>query len=478
MIAPSAAKQPNVILLVMDSVRAANLSCYGYARPTTPHIDALAREGTLYEKAISVGCWTLPVHATLFTGLYPLNHGVTISRDALPSSYPTLAAQLKAHGYRTACFSNNPYIGRATGLGTGFDTLEELWTAVRPRGHRRTKMGRLIKYLEGYGAPAKPAIAMARSLQKARAMVKRRRNTRDSGAAGTNERIRRWLDHSSRAAGPFFMFVNYMECHEPYAPPSPYDRKFMPAQYSPWRVARLGTNKNVLAGGSETARRENLEILQALYDGELNYLDARLGELIADLRRRGLLDNTLLVVTADHGDSLGEHDQIGHRVSLFEQLVHVPLVIRWPERFAAGARVAEQVQLIDLHATLLDAAAVPLGERAGKGAQSLLGTAPGRRVAIAENTAPKAHGSILSRMVRTDRYKLIWNSNQRHELYDLHEDPAESRNLAQSHAETVAQLEQQLDAWRQSLEADNIQVAEAEYDEAVLARLRDLGYVD
>jgi arylsulfatase A-like enzyme len=471
----AAAHRPNIVLIVMDSVRASNLSCYGYHRPTTPQLDALAAESTLFMQAISVGCWTLPVHASLFTGLYPFNHGVNVSRDALPADCPTLAGQLQQHGYRTACFSNNPYISRATGLAAGFDVAEELWTLTRSRGHQRTRMGRLIKRLEGLGPAARPAIAVARSLQRARSVVKRRRPQRDSGASATNARIARWLSEARKDQRPFFLFANYMECHEPYNPPRPFDRKFMPARYTPWHVARVGNNKDVQSLASDEQRRERLEIIQALYDGELNYLDSQLGALVEEFKRQGVLDNTLFIVTADHGDSLGEHGQVGHRLALYEQLVHVPLLIRLPGRFAAGARDARQVQLIDLHATMLEAAGLPAAS--GTGSVSLLSGTP-RAVAIAENTAPKSLDNVVARMVRTDRYKYIWKSNQQHELYDLVNDPQESINLVEQEQAVAAHLAGELHSWQQSLSKQTIAVAEAEYDEAVLARLRDLGYVD
>ncbi|MCG8608767.1 sulfatase-like hydrolase/transferase [bacterium] len=129
--------RPNILFIVMDSVRAANLSCYGYHRHTTPQIDRLATDGTLFEQAISEGCWTLPVHASVFTGLYPINHGVTISKAALPNDRPTLASILRDSGYQTACFSNNAYITDATGWTRGFSHVEDIWRSTHPRGIKR-----------------------------------------------------------------------------------------------------------------------------------------------------------------------------------------------------------------------------------------------------------------------------------------------------------------------------------------------------
>jgi arylsulfatase A-like enzyme len=271
-------EQPNIILLVLDSVRAANLSCYGHGRPTTPNIDALAQQGTLFEEAISNGCWTLPVHASLFTGLYSLNHGLTTSKDALPEHHPTLARQLKKLGYQTASFSNNAYVSAVSGLTQGFDVVDDVWRVSNPRGIQRTKMGRLINYMGQFGRPARPLIGIARRMQRARAVVKRRRHQKDKGARVTNERLQNWLMEEREPDRPFFVFVNYMEPHEPYNPPHPYDRRFMPKEFSPQRVARVGPHKDVMDRISDPRGQEDILILKALYDGQLNYLDEKIGE--------------------------------------------------------------------------------------------------------------------------------------------------------------------------------------------------------
>jgi len=473
-------KQPNIILLVMDSVRTANLSCYGYERATTPNIDRLATQGTLFEQAISVSCWTLPVHASLFTGLYPLNHGLTVSNDALPDNFPTLARRLKTLGYQTACFSNNPYISAATGLTQGFDTVEDIWRSTRPRGARRTLTSKFLKRVERRGPPMKAIVQGVEWLRYVRSIIMRMGEGRDdSGARLTNEKIKAWLTQTRKPDVPFFVFVNYMECHERYNPPSPYNRRFMPTRFSPWRVARVGPNKAAILGGSEKRRVEDLEIVRALYDGALNYLDHRIGELVKFIEGLGILDDTLLVVASDHGDSLGEHDHLGHRMTLYEQLVRVPLVIRCPARFQPGTQVAQQVQLADLYPTFLKLAGADPAEVEASGFHSLLAPPDPsvRPFTVAENTAPKSLNNMLLRMIRTDRYKYIWKSNQQHELYDLAGDPAETTNLFPTRPDLARRLIEQLEAWERGLEDKRIETREAEYDEATLQRLRGLGYV-
>lgn len=473
-------EQPNIILLVIDSLRAANLSCYGYKRPTTPNIDALAQQGTLFEEAISNGCWTLPVHASLFTGLYSFNHGLTTSKGALPEDYPTLARQLKKLGYQTASFSNNAYISAVSGLTQGFDVVDDVWRVSNPRGIKRTEMGRLIKQMEKFGRPARPFIRVARRLQRARSVAKRRRHQKDKGARITNERLQTWLLEERETDRPFFLFVNYMEPHEPYNPPHPYDRRFMPKEFTPQRVTQVGTNRDVIERISNSQGQEDVLILQALYDGQLSYLDQKLGELVRFIDSQEELENTVLIVTSDHGDCLGEHNHVGHRMSLYEPLLRVPLIIRHPAHFQPGKRVSQQVSLIDLFPTILELSGADRSMLNGTGFHSLL-SAPeqeARRFTIAENTAPKSLDGLVSRALRTDRYKYIWRSDGQHELYDLKADPGELENLVGSATEVEQELAMQLGAWQQSLAAFDVETIETEYDEEISDRLHQLGYID
>lgn len=474
--------RPNIIFLMMDSVRAANVSCYGYERPTTPTLDALAEEGMLFEQAFSVGCWTLPVHTSLFTGLYPYSHGITISKNALPTDFPTLAGHLKGLGYETACFSNNAYVSEITNLTQGFDTVEEIWRVTNPRGIERTKMSRLRRWLEQFGPVTEPIIAAGRQLKRMRTFFEKpRRREGDSGARLTNLKIESWLSTSRDEDKPFFMFVNYMEPHEPYNPPQPYDRRFMPKRYSPRRVAQVGNNNQVMEQRSHRELyEENLEIICALYDGELSYLDQQIGEIIEVLTAHNLLDDTVVVVTSDHGDSLGEHKHIGHRTSLYEPLVHVPLIIRYPARFQPGTRWGENVSLIDLYPTLLELAGAEPSLYSGNGFYSLVAPplTEKRPYVIAENTAPKSMNSVVARMLRTDRYKFIWKSDQQHELYDLRQDPGELTNLIDRRPDVARDLEGQLTAWVDTLGSQSFESDNAHYGAEVREHLQKLGYVD
>jgi arylsulfatase A-like enzyme len=473
-------EHPNILLIVMDSVRTRNLSCNGYNRATTPNLDRLATQGMLFEQAISMGSWTLPVHTSLFTGLYSLNHGVTLASDALPDNFPTLARRLREAGYQTACFSNNPFISKASGLTQGFDTVEDLWQMTRPGRVGQPRMSARLKQLRQRSPLMKPIVRLAHMLLRARLITKRvMEREKDSGARLTNQKIQQWLAETWRRDAPFFIFINYMECHEPYISPYPYNRRFMPARFSPWRVAARRTDKAEILSGSEKRRADDLEIIRALYDGALSYLDDKIAELLRLIEAQGILNDTMTVITADHGDSLGEHNHLGHRMTLYDQLVHVPLLIRYPARFQPGKRISHQVPLGNLHPTLLELAGADPAQAATNGFRSLLqpSISASHPFIVAENTGPKSVDHVTMRMIRTDQYKYIWKSNQQHELYDLARDPAEASNLIAVQPEVAWRMGEQLAAWEREHESQRIETGEAEYDETTLKRLRGLGYI-
>jgi arylsulfatase A-like enzyme len=470
--------RPNLLLVVMDSVRAANVSCYGYDRPTTPNLDELAGQATLFEQAISVGCWTLPVHASLFTGLYPTSHGLTVSKKALPDGSPTLARKLRELGYRTACFSNNPYISQATGLTQGFETVDDLWQSVYPY-RERSKGATRLRQLERGGGAGQALVGVTRALLRPRSVVrtwKRLRSTQDSGAKLTNERIREWLAARDQAV-PFFIFVNYMENHEPAGAavvrgPHPYNQRFLSGRPSPRTLGRLSQSKADILAAPGKRRARDLEAIRALYDGALSYLDEQVGDLLRSVESSGVMDDTVVVITSDHGDGLGEHGHLGHRMHLYEELIHVPLIVRYPTRFQPGTRVSHQIQLGDLFPTLLELAGDSSATR--NGFRSLLSEPS--EFTVAENTAPKSLDNVLMRMIRTDRYKYISKSDHRDELYDLTEDPDELTNLTGSRPDVSRALSEQLGNWERGLGDSRIEADEVEYDEETMQRLRGLGY--
>ena len=409
---PSAARRPNVLLIVIDTLRADHLSSYGYDRRTSPHIDRLAEEGVLYEDCISASSWTLPSHASLFTGLFVRDHHTTSENWTLAESFDTLAELLSEAGYHTGGFSNNVWINDVSGLKRGFDTFREMWREqpVREKG---------ISFDD-------PAV--------------------DMGAAKTNGEIFAWLDGLPDKTRPFFVFINYFEPHLPYRPTRPHDDDFLTEEIDQGTIRRLRSFYSpreyayILDVPWMKVSAREIGILTDLYDGEIAYVDSIIGQLVRGLRSRDLLDNTLLVITSDHGEHLGEHHMLDHKLSVYEPLLRVPLILRHPGRIPAGVRIRTQVQAHDVFGTILDATGVrdgfvprlPFAERAHEYTFAELAY-PGIFLKVIAKEIPGWDASAFARslkVVRGQRYKLIRGSDERLELYDLVDDPDENRNLA------------------------------------------------
>ncbi len=315
---------PNVLLLVLDTARRLNVSAYGYSRPTTPGLAALAARGARFDNMLSTAPWTLPGHAGMFTGrwAHELSAGWTTPLD---DSTRTLAEALAARGYRTAgVVANVSYAGRSVGLGRGFAHFEDVpvsltqvarsaaWTSWLTS--RRWLKPLLAPYYKGY-----------------------HRKT----AAEVNAALLAWLDRPSDR--PFFAFLNYFDAHDPYLPAAPFDTAFGAPPYDPPRPSRHG--------GSHPDDRPREE---RAYDQALATLDREITRLLDSLAARGTLDRTLVIVTADHGEEFGEHGLYGHGHTLNLQALNVGAILVYPEQIPAGTVVPRRVSLRDLPATVLD----------------------------------------------------------------------------------------------------------------------------
>ncbi len=463
--------RPNVLVIVVDCGRADHFGCYGHHRPTTPNIDAIAREGVIYRNAISAAEWTVPSNASMFTGLLPSQHGAVNLHRHLDPGPPTLAEVLTARGYRTACLANNAFLTPDTGLTRGFQTADGRVAVARTRdlSHRAMRVVRKVL-----------AVSAGHD---------------DRGARLLNRMVSRWVaePHDDR---PFFVFTNFVEVHAPYRwLPRTLRRRYLPDEIDDARIDRVISRhyRDVLAG-DVAFDATDYAILDAVYDSTLTYLDARLGELFAFLRRQGVLDDTLLIVTADHGDNLGDHGLMHHAYSLHETLVHVPLIVRYPPLFPAGTVVDDIVQTLDIFPTVLDV----LGIHDEALERTLMGESvvPSRllerrrRFAVSELTRPlnefaQTHPHVdftpfdrELRAIRTEEWKLIWSSDGRHELYHLPSDPREERNLIHARPEVARELEGTLMTFWEGVRPAEWQGAAPELDDTVKAHLEALGYID
>ncbi|MBW2268867.1 MAG: sulfatase [Deltaproteobacteria bacterium] len=436
--------RPHVVMVVFDTTRADHFSAYGYAEAKTPHFDALAASGVLFENAFATSSWTVPSHASLFTGLYPMTHGANQVSQYLAGEHETLAELLGDAGYETVAFSNNAWVGDRANLTQGFENVAEAWRLPGP-----------------------------------------------GQAARTNKAIELWLD-ARQDERPFFLFVNYIEPHWPYDAPASMQARFVSADVS--KAERGEANFGVIDWyiDRDSIDESLLPLRQRLYHAEVATVDQALGNLLRMLRDRGLEDASLVVAVSDHGENLGDNDHQGHSFVLYDSTLRVPLAIRPPGGAGAGTRRSEPVQLTDVFATVAAAAGV---SAPGVGSDLLAAALPQDRPVVGEYYYPKQFiayfpeearkGASLApylrliRSLRVGPHKLIWGSDGRHELYDVVADPRETRNLVADEPEVAKALERRLNAL---LEEHGTALTElppprGEMDPDVERSLRELGYV-
>ena len=327
---------PNVLLIVLDTVRADHLSVYGYHRETTPNLAKLARRGVAFEQARSAAPWTLPSHSTIFTGRWPRELGVAAGRT-LDAKYPTLAQALTAKGYVTAGFVGNTYFCNSWyGLARGFAHYEDFYeqnVLISPdEALRCTAVGRWLIKLTGTAYNVRPGVSS---------------NMKD--AERVNRDFLKWqADHPGR---PFFAFLNYIEAHDPYTVPPGFDRHF---GLKPETAADAELIRHWHSVDKAGVTPRQLTMVRDAYDDCLSTLDEQLGRVFEELCRRGILDKTLVILTADHGEQLGERGLYGHGQSLFHQEVHVPLILAGPGIPSSGQFIPEPVSLRDIPATVVE----------------------------------------------------------------------------------------------------------------------------
>jgi arylsulfatase A-like enzyme len=426
---PPELEAPSILLVVVDCLRADHLGSYGYERPTTPRLDELAEEAIAFEWAFAQSLSTRPSLPTILTGLYPSEHGMlTLERGengrwvgaSLDPAVATVAEELQAAGYATAMIGYQRHLSPRFGLAEGFD-------------YYRYRVGAASSITD------------------------------------------RFLDWVGRIETPrYFAYLHYLDIHWPYCPPASTRDRFDSGESrltfcKGWRS--LGRR---LRDGKVDLEEEDVARAMARYDEELLALDDNLGQLFEALRMRGLWDETLAVVTADHGEEFMEHGVIGHSSGLFEQLIRVPLIVKPPASWPGprGTRLDPLVELRALKPTFLDAAGLA-GERPAESLVPWIAGRPGeaeRREFIVAETATQV-------AIRTAELKLVVDRDGAGvELFDLTADPAETTNLAADRPAEVARLRQHLADWRGSLRS-------AQADQAVLDRdteegLRALGYLD
>jgi len=445
---PTSRQQRSVVLIVLDTVRADVLSCYGNPRPTTPNIDAFAADGIRFDHAYAPAFWTLPSHASLLTGLYPSEAGATSETNHLPESVTTIAERFRDAGWRTGAVVRNAWISGERGFSQGFDHWVEAW---------RGSAG--VSDAEGEHQAAATAVA--------------------------------WLREVGGEQQPFFLFVNLNIAHMPYDPPEAERQGFLrnpPPSKRLLQLTELSGGWGHLAGALELDDQD-YATLRDLYESEVHLADRLVGRLLDTLGELGLDDDTVVVLTSDHGENLGDHGMIDHVYSMYDTTTRVPLIVRAPG-IDAHSVDRELASLRDVTPTILAAAAA--GGPADHETSLLRPQRKPEPAVFAENDRP-VHGiRLLSRqfpgfqastidhpirMIRTPRHKLIWNVGVSAELYDLENDTGELVDLAASSTALRDELLLALRRWHGEL---RIRTAPdfSSRDSESLQRLRALGYVE
>jgi len=485
---------PNVVLVVMDAVRADHLSCYGYRRKTSPNIDCLAKKGVLFERAFSTAEWSYPSHASIFTGKYPSHHS-TLGKDIfLHKENTTIAEILSWNGYQTIGLSSNELLSPINGFNKGFQKyfvfdippkIRSVFGSIKqsPKDFART----FIYGGDGY---------TYRNIEKIKGFLK-----------------------NCRREEPFFLFTNLYNCHAPYNPPRPFKEHFCGSLDRPpfytmefifhmifghpggkipgFNVQKLnliaseGGQYSFMAKEFQMSEKE-WEVIKSWYDGEILYLDYRIGELIDFLQDREILENTLLIITSDHGENFGEHGLASHQFCLYDTLIHVPLIMVYPDVIPRGRKISSLVSHIDIFPTILNLLNIK-GYRHDIQGKSLF---PFKDRKIHDFVCAECGESVTSRLVgtwkkyghklkpydkgskclRTEDYKYILSADQNEELYDIQKDPLEKVNIANEHPDKTKCFRKQLENAIDISFFGPREFAKQER-EKILNKLQALGYI-
>ncbi|MFB6310718.1 MAG: sulfatase [Salinirussus sp.] len=492
----------NVLFVVLDTVRKDRLSVYGHDEPTSPTLEKFAEEAGVYEEAVAPAPWTLPVHASMFTGLYPSQHRAT-QEDPYLEGVGTLAEALSAAGFATCCYSSNAWITPYTGLTAGFDDQDNFFKAM-PGWLPEGPLARGWRFLNDH----ERLRGVADSIVAVGNAVHERLAAGGGEASKTPAVINRTIDFVDQSER-FFAFINLMDAHLPYHPPDEYAERFAPGIDS----TEVCQNSKAYNIGATDIDHTEWEAIRDLYDAEIRHMDDQLDRLFSHLKETGRWEDTMVIVTADHGELHGEHGLYGHEFNVYDELVNVPFLVKHPS--IEPERITDtQIELIDLYHTILDATdVVPTGEPvdprrsivandASPNASDEGETPPPAASAFIEyhrpvvelnqlesiaadadiDLSPDSRWYSRMRSARRPAAKYIRNERIADEAYRLDSDPGETENIAGDGDDLIEHVTADLEGfeaalgggWGSTSEGDPL----SEMDAATTERLRDLGYVE
>ena len=492
--------KPNIVIIVLDAVRAQNLPFYGYNRNTTPFLSSMADEFCIYQNAISSSYWTMPSVASLFTGMYTSGHGLLTDRDTLDEALITLPQILQNNGYRSAGFGRNIYVSDYTGLDryfddfysiTGIDRLKTLSAKISKRFLNDMLPPGINRLYQG------SVNADNRRKQKIFNAAARLVDIfMDSGGRKFVSNFSSWLKKYRSA--PFFTYIHLLETHSPYRAPLNFATKFLSVKDN---LKKLSINHNhlnyVLNKASVTS--QDFEILRGAYDNAICYSDYLIKKIIHLLKKYQVFDDTMVVILSDHGDNIGEHGLMSHYWCLYDTLIKIPLFIKFPAAAGMRGRVSQVAQNVDIVPTIL----ALLEENDPKiwnqmQGNDLSGQAAGKREeGIAISELVKVFGPDRERFkaqlnqfdrrllsIRTQDLKFIHSSRGDHEFYDLVEDPLELHNLypdddrcSMLKEKALTYFKRMEDFYQQNKDKIDGRIEVEKVDASVIERLKSLGYM-
>jgi arylsulfatase A-like enzyme len=396
----------NVVICVLDAARADHLGCYGYPRDTTPAIDRLAEESVVFDRHFCQYTQTKASTASLFTAQYPRTHGA-LRNSPLPRDAFTMEAGFREAGYTTALFSSNIWVSPFKQTARGFDWVSAPAMAVGPR--------RGLDEADGF----------------------RGENVKERDPETLLAHVARWL--AERPAGPFFAYVHFLPPHSPYVAPEEFARLFSDQRPPTWWKGKTPfPGVKDLSSSSEHERLGPHLVNQ--YDANLLWADRAVGELVGLLRRAGLLDNTLLIVTADHGETFGEHGFTWHTSCPYDETIRVPLLVRFPGDERTPGRVGALTETVDLLPTIYELLGLPYSKESVQG-RSLLPLLAGQERSLRSYVFSETEGQPPCAVIRDLRYSLLlFEGGKLRALYDTEADPWQTRNIAEKNQDQVQRM--------------------------------------
>ncbi|MDB2265479.1 sulfatase [Halorubrum ezzemoulense] len=475
----------NVILVVMDTTRAETIfDGRSIDSKIMPNLSSIANEGIVFSNAYSTAPWTLPSHASMFTGQYTHNHNTHAGSKGFSPNVEPLPQLLKESGYQTICISNNEWISPEIGFDTGFEDFYKGWELISTN----FDLVNVSKEEDNIVSQFKKVLTSSNISEIPLNLInglfmKKIRYLYDSGAWLTNYKIKKWFNQNQDKDKPFFMFINYIEPHLEYSPPT----EFVNKNTVDWSVNQ---DPWAYVTGEVDMDSSDFESLMELYEGEIRYLDYRLGKLFSFLKSIDKYEDTTIIITGDHGENIGDHSLMDHQYSLHDSLLHVPLVIKPSSSIDRTDNVTNQVELRDLFPTILSLAELKKEDNTISNNNLLEGT-PSREFCFAEYLTPIppidrltdeyqvdrdiAKYNTPMRTVKTDQWRFIEKLDSNDELILCNSNVQEDRHLEKEQiaSEFSSILQEKLGEFKPHSEMEN----QSDLDSSLQSQLEELGYL-